>query len=376
MRHEKDPHFHYQTYGAEASALEVERFLRHLLERTFHGARDAADPPTPVCIWGRHGIGKTQLVRELARELGCRFAYIAPAQFEEMGDLIGLPAAAESEDGARVSRFLPPEWAPRAEGPGILLIDDFNRADDRILRGIMQLLQHYELVSWRLPARWHIVLTANPDGGDYSVTPLDEAMLTRMLHITLTFDLKSWARWAERAGVDPRGIQFVLSYPEAVTGRRTTPRSLVQFFREIAPIRDLHREQYLVRTLADACLDPETGAAFITFLREQQDPLPTPEEILTAEAFGPIRERLTDLVAGPVLRVDLLSVTGRRLVNYLLAYRPELPERRFNNLKSFLTLDLLPGDLRLSLVQDLAESDHAPLQRLLADPEIGKVLLS
>ena len=68
--------------------------------------------------------------------------------------------------------------------------------------------------------------TANPEGGDYSVTPMDDSMLTRMLHTTLKFDPKTWAEWASSSGVDPRGIAFVLTYPEVVTGKRTTPRSL------------------------------------------------------------------------------------------------------------------------------------------------------
>lgn len=74
----------------------------------------------------------------------------------------------------------------------------------------MQLFQNYELVSWVLPPQWLIVCTANPDGGDYSVTTLDEAMLTRMLHVTMEFDAQAWARWAERNDVDSRGINFVL----------------------------------------------------------------------------------------------------------------------------------------------------------------------
>ena len=54
-------------------------------------------------------------------------------------------------------------------------------------------------------------------------------MLTRMLHMTMIFDVKSWAKWAMNSGVDPRGIAFVLTYPEVITGERTTPRTLTQF---------------------------------------------------------------------------------------------------------------------------------------------------
>ena len=56
----------------------------------------------PICIWGNHGIGKTELLKALANELTTQdnlssdekwlFTSVAPAQFEEMGDLLGMPS--------------------------------------------------------------------------------------------------------------------------------------------------------------------------------------------------------------------------------------------------------------------------------------------
>ena len=51
--------------------------------------------------------------------------------------------------------------------------------------------------------------------------------MSRMMHVTLQFNATAWAAWARRNGVDERGIEFVLTYPEVVTGGRTTPRSLL-----------------------------------------------------------------------------------------------------------------------------------------------------
>ena len=275
-----------------------------------------------------HGIGKTQLVEAFARENSCKFVYIAPAQFEEMGDLLGLPAADAS--GAR-THFLPPAWVPREEGPGILLIDDVNRADDRILRGIMQLLQNYELVSWRLPEKWIIVLTANPDGGDYSVTTMDDAMITRMLHVTMQYDVKAWARWAEKAGVDSRGISFVLTYPELVNSRRTTPRSLVQFFNAIQNIENLKAELELVRMLAEGCLDRETAVAFTNFVNMDLSKLIPAREILHSKAFDEIIQRINHLVNGTPKRLDIMSVIMTRLTNHLIYMREKLDDSMFDS---------------------------------------------
>jgi hypothetical protein len=361
------------TYGAKVNAEYVAVLLDHLLRQV----NENGHRPTPVCVWGLHGIGKTELVRELAEERGYDFVYIAPAQFEEMGDLTGMPRIAMSTEKGEITRFAPPEWVPQRPGPGILLLDDVNRADDRILRGIMQLLQYYELVSWTLPPRWLIVLTANPDGGDYSVTTMDDAMLTRMLHVTMEFDAKIWARWAERAGIDPRGINFVLTYPELINGRRTTPRSLVQFFQAIHPLENLRDHLPMVKLLGDASLDEETTQAFLNFVHLNLDRLPSPEEILGAADFDAVAMRLDRLVhEGGVKRLDILSVIITRLNNYLLVRREEPTAAELDNLRRFIVLDLVPNDLRLAMAQELVRSKRPALQKLYSVPEVGQLLLN
>lgn len=369
---ESNQSYQYVTYGARVSAGSVIALLEHALE----GMAQNVERPTPVCIWGLHGIGKTELVRDLAHARGCGFAYIAPAQFEEMGDLLGMPKISTDPVLGEVTRFVAPEWVPRQPGPGILLLDDVNRADDRILRGIMQLFQNYELVSWALPEQWLIVCTANPDGGDYSVTTLDEAMLTRMLHVTMEFDAPAWARWAERNGVDPRGINFVLTYPELVNGRRTTPRSLVQFFNSLRSLDNLREHLGLVRLLGDAALDTETTQAFLSFVQLNLDRLPSPEEILDTEDFEAVARRLDRLVhEGDTKRLDILSVIVTRLSNYLLVRREEPSTAELANLQRFLLLDLLPNDLRLAMAQELTQSKRPGLMQLYSIPELGQLLL-
>jgi len=356
------------TYGSLADTDGVTRFIEHLFAVNKE-AEQAGRAKTPVCIWGEHGIGKTAIVREYAKANDHRFVYVAPAQFEEMGDLVGMPKAS----GDR-TEFLPPEWVPREEGPGILLLDDFNRADDRILRGIMQLLQNYELVSWRLPKGWQIVLTANPDGGEYSVTSLDDAMVTRMMHITLHFDVKAWSRWAERNQVDSRGINFVLTYPEIIKGARTTPRTLVQFFEAIAPITDLDKEIPLVQTLADSCLDEEVGSAFIAFVRNRLSELVSPEQILNAKNFEKqVNAPLKRLVVRKTVRVDVLATLCTRLSNYC-NQKAKLGSAQQKNLARFLKIDYLPNDLRLTLAQEL--SGLASAQSAVSDADVAKMMLA
>ena len=372
--------------GTALSGDKLSAFLEAVFTTNLAHEESSGRRPTPVCIWGTHGLGKTDIAVHFARKRGWKLAYCAPAQFEEMGDLHGLPFKIDPDPnvhGDERTVYMPPDWVPTEEGPGILILDDINRADDRILRGVMQLLQNFEMFSWSIPKKWQILATANPDNGVYSVTPMDDAMLTRMLHVTLTFDAKAWAGWALSNGVDQRGIDFVLTYPEAVTGKRTTPRSLTQFFRQIAPIPDLHASLDLVHVLASSGLDVETAAAFTSFVQESMAKIPSSAEILGTDNPKDFLERITKLSKSETeKRVDLVATICTRLLIVLGHEKNEMPPNAAKNLISLLVSDALPGDLRFSMHRDLAilAKRNAPgakvSETVCKDPRVAKIVLN
>ena len=82
-----------------------------------------------------------------------------------------------------------------------LLLDDWNRADVRFIQACMELVDRQTYISWTLPEDWHIILTANPDNGDYMVNSIDAAQKTRYITANLKFDINVWAKWAEESGI-------------------------------------------------------------------------------------------------------------------------------------------------------------------------------
>ncbi|MDB2463829.1 AAA family ATPase [Flavobacteriaceae bacterium] len=360
-------------YGPLCHSQDLENILSHVFnENTISYKRN----PTPICVWGTHGLGKTEMVRDYALSRGWGFKYIAPAQFEEMGDLHGIPKEVKTVDG-EITKYSPPEWVPKQEGPGILLLDDINRADDRILRGCMQLLQNYELASWKMPEKWQIIATANPEGSDYSVTPLDDAMVTRMIHFTYVFDHKVWAAWATKNGVDKRGISFVLTYPELINTKRTTPRSLTQFFELIKNIPDLKNNLDLVLALAQSTLDEVTASSFLNFVNDDLQQLIDPEEILDAVKFAPIEKKINSLSADSSgeKRVDRLSTITTRLYLFLTDGLYEPKDNHTENLIRFFLLDCLPKDLSMSLFMDLQKSSDEKIKSMLRDKRLATLLI-
>jgi MoxR-like ATPase len=368
------------TYGAKLDSIRLARALEHIFDTNLERQK-SGHSATPVCIWGTHGLGKTTSVKDFAKARGWKLAYCAPAQFEEMGDLHGLPTRIDPDPtkaGDERTVFLPPDWVPTEEGPGILLLDDMNRADDRILRGLMQLLQEFEMFSWSLPPKWQIVCTANPEGGDYSVTPMDDAMITRMLHVTMIFDVKAWAAWAQDAGVDPRGISFVLAYPELLNSKRTTPRSLTQLFDQLKTIPDLAKELELVQILAQSALDETTATTFCAFVAQGLDKMVSVDELLDVPAFDAVGRRIAEVAEGTGKdggrRVDMLSVLGTRLVLHLGKKGYKAGPTHATNLVQFLLSPLLPNDLRFALHRDLIALGE-PITSMLRDKKLAQMVL-
>lgn len=355
----------YPNIGALANADQVRTLVHHLL-RSNDRAASADQPQYPLCIWGAPGIGKTALVQAIAQEAGYALVQIAPAQFEEMGDLLGMPAIE-----ANRTVFRPPAWVPQAPGPGILLLDDFNRADDRILRGLMPLLQERQLLSWVLPPRWQILLTANPDDGSYSVTPLDPAIQSRMLHVQLIFDPPVWARWAASAGIDGRGLQFILQHADQLGEWSTSPRAWTQFFTQLPEIPDLQAALPLVYLLAQATLSPAAAEAFIAFVQTEQEDLLDPGEWLEVDRLG--LAALTRLLGQPR---QAQQAWAERLCGYLAQEKRSLPSNALRKLQELLAWEVLALDLRLGLLQQLQGLPNDLGKKVLQDPQVAQLWLA
>ena len=341
--------------------------------------------------WGTDTQGKPRVYQ------GYAVFDVPIAQFEEMGDLHGMPSRhvkiAKAGDGGPIEQWVPeevvhswlkseeewdivpsagvrtmyapPDWVPAEPGPSILLLDDWNRTSVRIIKGIMQLLQNYSMVSWRLPLGCNIVLTANPDEQDYLVTSIDNAILTRIHSVTLVEDAKEWSVWAQSDGLDPRGISYVLRYPEMMIGKeRTNPRTLAQCFRDIKRIPDLSTKesQRRFQVMAKSLLDDETVSSLMVFMERDVELIVEPDQILAGRDRDWISGHLEKLMGGREKRVDVLGVICDRLFAHLVQPGTKPDKKAIENFQWFVTLDAIPEDmrhnlcLRLSRVKDNGKS--------------------
>jgi MoxR-like ATPase len=279
--------------------------------------------------------------------------------------------------GEKRMSYCPPEWIATKVGGGILILDDWNRGDIRFIQAVMELVDRQEYISWKLPKDWHIMLTANPDNGDYLVNSIDTAQRTRFVSVNLKWDVEVWAEWAEKEGIDSRCINFVLKHPETITAR-VNPRSISTFFNCISSIEDFAKELPLIQMIGEGSVGPEFSVLFTQFINNKLDKLINPKDILLNESESYVVGALKNCVGrGKEYRADIASIITTRICNFGVMYsekNPITPEIIQRLIRLMTDEEIFTNDLQYVLVKKFLNGNKAKFQKILLDPKV--VLMS
>lgn len=171
-----------------------------------------------VLIRGDHGIGKSEIVAQLAdyfreKEFGNEkdaFPLIdrRMSQMSE-GDVIGLPIM----DGI-TTNFCPPMWYQLAcDKPVMLFLDEINRATHEVLQSCFQIILSRELNGRKLHPQTRVMAAVNT-GASYVINEMDPALLDRFWVIDLDPLSEEWIAWAKSCpDMIPWVIDFVRANP-------------------------------------------------------------------------------------------------------------------------------------------------------------------
>lgn len=320
---------------------------------------DEGQTPISVGLEGEAGLGKTQSIKQIAKERDMTICTINLSELEEIGDLCGFPikecevAWVENNQvkakkwvpenqtksldlrlkltGKIRMSYAPPAWLPTEDNPNgtILYLDDFSRANSMFMQAIMTLICEGTYISWKLPKYTTVVLSSNPDNGAYNVTGLDDAMLSRFCNFKVKFSVEEWAKWAEANKVDGKGINFALLYGEELFKMQhnqqiANARSYTNFIKAISGITDWSKSDNLaiILQVSKGCFlrdkDNIIGNLFTTFIVNKLDKLIQPKDMieLTWENLEPkMRACVYD---NGVFRPEIASVLTIRFMNYIL----------------------------------------------------------
>jgi len=278
--------------------------------------------------------------------------------------------------GKRMSHAAP-EWIQGKGEGGFLILDDYTRADHRFMQATMEILDRQEYVSWKLPKNWHVILTTNPDNGDYNVTSLDVAQKTRFISVEMKYDVQVWAKWAEKAGIDGRCINFMLMHPELVT-QRVNPRSITTFFNGISSIQKFEDELPLVQMIGEGSVGADFSSMFTMFINNKLDKMISPEDLLTKDEAYVKGALLASVGQGDDFRADLSSVIATRVINYALtvAEKGAVPKAMIDRLAKVTTeFEGFTNDLRYYMVKEIVNGNKVKFSALMADTAVVKMAI-
>jgi len=382
---------------------ELKEFLDHIVVNNRY-LQSNGKLPVSVEVVGDSGIGKTSSIIQLAKELDLHVVKLNLAQIEEIGDLVGFPIrqfeVCETEGvkciwidehavdeytklgykftGKNRTASCPPEWISGKTKGGILLLDDWNRADTRFIQAVMELIDRQTYISWRLPEDWHIILTSNPDDGEYMVNSIDNAQRTRFVSVDLKFDIKCWGEWAETAQIDSRCINFMLLHPELVT-KDVNARSVTTFFNCISSIDSFENNLPLVQMIGEGSVGNEFSSMFTMFINNKLDKLISPDVIFNHESEEYIMNTLKGIVGkGDKYRADLASTMATRIINYSVFYSKnnKIEKSYIDRLVNIVNEpEMFTSDLKYNMVKSIYNGNMSAFKTMMLNKDLQKYLL-
>jgi hypothetical protein len=377
---------------------ELKDFAKHMvLNNQYIQAQGKV--PVALNIEGDAGLGKTSSVKQLAKELNMEVIRLNLAEFEELGDLVGFPVkefqiqnvdgktkwiteqqidAAMKKGyqvvGKRMSHAVP-EWIQGKGEGGFLILDDYTRADHRFMQATMTLIDEQAYASWKLPKNWHILLTTNPDNGDYNVTSLDIAQKTRFISVGMKFDKDVWAKWAETMAIDGRCINFLLMHPELVT-QSVNPRAITTFFNAISSIPKFEEQLPLIQMIGEGSVGVDFSSMFTMFINNKLDRIIAPHDILTKDEAYVMGALKSAVGKDGDFRADIASVIATRVINYslLLADKGSIPPAIIQRIAKLTTdCDSFTDDLRYYMIKEIVNGNKVKFSPLMMNNEVVKM---
>ena len=178
----------------------------------------------PILLMGPPGIGKTQVMEQVARECGVALvAYTITHHTRQSA--VGLPFIRERNYGGRtrsvteytMSEIIASVYAAMertGKKNGILFIDEINCVSETLAPTMLQFLQCKTFGNQAVPGGWIIVAAGNPPEYNKSVREFDLVTLDRVRRIDIEPKLSVWQDYARAHRLHPAVTAYLELRPQ------------------------------------------------------------------------------------------------------------------------------------------------------------------
>ena len=337
----------------------------------------------PILLLGAPGIGKTQIMEQIARE--CKIGLVSyTITHHTRQSAIGLPFISERSYGGvkhAVTEYTMSEIVASIYDKiektglteGILFIDEINCVSETLAPAMLQFLQCKTFGSHAIPKGWMIVAAGNPPEYNKSVREFDVVTMDRVKKIQVEPDFSVWKEYAYQERIHPAVISYLNIRPryfyqmeQTVDGKQfVTPRGWEDLSRLIYVYEKLGK--MVDREVAGQYLQhPKVAKDFANYLelyeKYQADYQveaifqgTISESVLKKVAHAAFDERLSliglllDRCTGNCLKVQQADAVLTLLLGELKAYKAQLLQ------ESDMVSGKRAGDLLEQQLQEVTE---------------------
>jgi MoxR-like ATPase len=195
-------------------------------------------------LHGRPGVGKTQIVQQMADRIGARLFDLRLTTIEPQ-DLRGLPYY---DHETKRTVWYRPEDLPE-EGPAVLFLDELTAASPYLQPTVYGLLQERRVGRHLLPDKVFVVAAGNAVEDGAVAYEMGTALSDRLVHMTVRAAASDWLdNFAVPRGLHPAVTAFIRTRPDLL---ETTEAALERGQMISATPRSWERVSRILRSVPD-----------------------------------------------------------------------------------------------------------------------------
>lgn len=194
--------------------------VNHVIERLAHMYCSVINKSIPirtlpsVMLWGPPGIGKSQAIRQLAKEIEydtgkkVKVTDVRLLLFNPI-DLRGIPTANAEKT---MAVWLKPQIFQMNDSQdiiNILFLDEISAAPQSVQAAAYQITLDRVVGEHKLPENCIVIAAGNRTTDKSVVFKMPKALANRLLHIEVEGSFKSWKKWAIGSGINDKVLGFL-----------------------------------------------------------------------------------------------------------------------------------------------------------------------
>lgn len=248
----------------------------------------------PVMLWGPTGLGKSSLIKEIAKDLNRPVIDIRLSQVE-FSDLRGIPYISKDQ---KVLWSIPSFFPTDPNDDSIIFLDEINTAHSSVLSAAYQLILDRQIGEYILPPKVSLVAAGNRTEDNDELTEIPRPLLNRFCHFEVKYNFDSWFEHAKN-----NHNKYVLDYLSSNkselfdlspnTRAFNTPRSWERVSQIMSSFpSEISSSLTILQPLIESCIGEPAAIKFMSFLKKKNKISINFEKILTDPEYR-IKEKIS-----------------------------------------------------------------------------------